>query len=261
MEARSLLFRVFALMVYGFLFAPIIVIAIASVNPDGITFPPTGITGQWYVAILDDTQLISAALISVVVAIAATIVTLPLIILMSLALRDASFRGSVLLENFFLAPISVPQVVIGLALLIYFNMFGLVGTVTGLVLAHLVITIPYALRTVLATLKNFDPALEEAATNLGASRYQRVRYITLPLARPALIAGAGFAFVMSLTNFTISVFLVGTQTVTLPVQIFQYVTFSIEPSVTAIATIVTLVSLVTVLLIERMVGVQEISGI
>lgn len=261
MTARSLLWKFFAAIMYGFLFAPILVIAIASVNPAGISFPPTGITGEWYLAILDDSRLLSAVFISVIVAAAATIITLPLVILMALALRDTNFRGSALLENFFLAPISVPQVVVGLSILVYFNTFELVGTITGLVLAHLVITIPYALRTVLAALKGFNPELEEAASNLGASRFQTVRYVTLPLVRPAMIAGAGFAFVMSLTNFTISVFLVGAQTVTLPVQIFQYVTFSIEPAVTAIATIIVLISFLIVVLIERLVGVQELSGI
>ncbi len=261
MNVRSILWHSFAVIAYGFLFAPILVIAIASVNAAGISFPPTGFTIQWYLEVLEDPQLLSAAVISVIVAVVATAITIPLVVLLALALRDAEFRGASLLENFFLAPISVPQVVVGLALLIYLNIFGIVGTIIGLVLGHLVITIPYALRTVLATMKGFDPRLEEAAANLGASRLQIIRHVTLPLARPALIAGAGFAFVMSLTNFTISIFLIGSQTVTLPVQIYQYVTFSIEPAVTAIATLIALVSLAVVLLIERLIGVQEITGI
>lgn len=260
MSVSDYLWDAFAVAVYGFLFAPIVAIAVTSVNPAGISFPLTGITAEWYLAVLEDGQLLSAAVVSLVVAGGATLLTLPVVVLMSLALRDADFPGVSLLKNLFLAPISVPQVVLGLAILVYFNAFGLVGTVAGLVLGHLVITIPYALRTVLAALEGFDPKLEEAARNLGASRFQTVRYVTLPLVRPALIAGAGFAFVMSLTNFTISIFLVGSRTVTLPVQIYQYVTFSIEPAVTAIATVIALVSLGIVLLIERTVGVQEMSG-
>ncbi len=261
MRSGSRLWDIFAVVVYGFLFAPIIVVAIASINPSGMAFPPEGITARWYLEMLNDSQLASAVVVSLVVATAATAITLPIVLLMGLALRDAEFPGATMLENFFLAPISVPQVVVGLSLLIYFNAFGLVGTITGLIFGHFVITVPYALRTILAALKGFDPALEEAAANLGATRFATVRYVTLPLVRPAVIAGAGFAFVMSLTNFTISIFLVGSQTVTLPVQIYQYVTFSIDPAVTAIATILALTSLAVVILIERLVGVQELSGI
>lgn len=261
MALQRRLWGAFAFIAYLFLFAPILVIAIASVNPAGITFPPTGVTAQWYLEILSDTRLISAAVVSLLVAGIATMITMPIVVMAALGLRSAEFRGATLIENLFLAPISVPQVVVGLALLIYFNSLGIVGGVTVLVLGHLVITIPYALRTILAALKGFDPELEEAAANLGATRFETVRYVTLPLVRPALIAGAGFAFVMSLTNFTISIFLVGSQTVTLPVQIYEYITFSIEPAVTAIATLIALVSLSIVLLIERVVGVQEISNI
>lgn len=234
-------------------------IAISSINPAGLTFPPTGVTAEWYLTALSDDRLLSAASLSLIVATATTVVTLPIVIVTGLALREEDLAGSSILENLFLAPLSVPQVVLGLSLLIYFNYFGVKGTTAGLVLGHLIITIPYALRTILAALKGFDPSTEEAARNLGASRVQTVRYVTLPLIRPAIIAGGGFAFVMSLTNFTISIFLIGPGTTTLPVQIFQYITFDINPAVSAIATILIVASLIVVVIIDRTVGVEEFS--
>ncbi|WP_135827486.1 ABC transporter permease [Halorussus halobius] len=261
MNGRALVWKAFAALCYLFLFAPLFAIAIASINPAGLTFPPTGVTAEWYVAAFTDDRLVSAATVSLVVAVATTAVTLPLVVLMGLALRDEDVPGSTAIENFFLAPLSVPQVVLGLALLIYFIEFGVQGTVVGLVLGHLVITLPYALRTVLAALKGFDPSMEEAARNLGASRVETVRYVTLPQIRSALIAGGGFAFIMSLTNFTISVFLVGPGTTTLPIQIYQYITFDIDPAVSAVATVLALASLAVVALIELTFGVEEMSEV
>lgn len=261
MNARQFVWNGFAALCYLFLFTPLIAIAIASINPAGLTFPPTGITAEWYLAAFSDDRLVSAAVVSLTVAAATTAVTLPLVVLMGLALRDETVPGGTAVENFFLAPLSVPQVVLGLALLIYFVEFGIHGTVLGLVFGHLVITLPYALRTVLAALKGFDPAMEEAARNLGASRVETVRYVTLPQIRPALIAGGGFAFIMSLTNFTISIFLVGPGTTTLPIQIYQYITFDIDPAVSAVATVLVLASLAVVAVIELTLGVEEMSEV
>lgn len=251
--------RTFAACVYVFLFAPILVIAVTSVNPAGISFPPEGVTLRWYASMLDDPALLGAAVVSVVVAALTTALSLPLVVLMGLALRDDDAPGGRFLESFFVSPLSTPQVILGLALLIYFSTFGLVGSLVGLVFGHLVITIPYTFRAVLASLKQFDPSIEEAARNLGASRWETTRYVTLPVIRPALVAGAGFAFVMSFTNFTISVFLVGPGTITLPIQIYQYITFDIDPTVSAVATVLSIGTFVVVYLLDSVFGVQEFS--
>ena len=246
-------------LIYLFLFAPLIVVAVSSINPDGLTFPPTGFTLEWYASMLQDSDLLSATFMSVLVAAVTTLLSLPLVVLMGLALRDDDFTGGSFIENFFVSPLSTPQIILGIALLIYFVSFGLVGSVAGLIFAHLVITIPYAFRTVLASLKQFDEKMEEAARNLGASRFETLRFVTLPVIRPAIVAGGGFAFVMSFTNFTISLFLVGPDTTTLPIQLYQYITFSIDPTVSAVATVLSVFSFLIVYALDRTFGVQQFS--
>jgi putative spermidine/putrescine transport system permease protein len=246
--------------IYVFLFFPLLVIFVMSFNESGISFPPTGFTLEWYVSMLGDSRLRSAFLLSIFIGLFTTILTVPLVVLAGISLRDEQLPANRLIESFFLFPLIVPQVIVGFALLVYFTSYGLAGTWIGITLAHIVITVPYALQTILAALKSMNQDVEEAARNLGAGRLETLWYVTIPMIKPAILAGAGYVFVLSFTNFTVSIFLIGSSTVTIPVEIYQYITFRIDATITAIGAVLTLFSLSMVLFIERVFGVQKMSG-
>jgi putative spermidine/putrescine transport system permease protein len=138
-----------------------------------------------------------------------------------------------------------------------FVMLGLARTFTGLMIGHVLITLPYVVRNMTAAFVLFDPALEQAARNLRASSLQIVRRVTVPVMLPSILSSAIFAFVTSFGNLTVSIFLTGPRLATLPVQIFVYVDQSLDPSVAAVSAIVIFVTLAVVLLIERLVGLQR----
>ncbi len=259
-KIESLLWKFIVFSIYLFLFFPLLIVFVMSFNEGGISFPPTGFTLEWYVNMTSDSNLRSAFFLSIFIGLATTALTVPLVVLAGIALRDKELPANHLVESFFLFPLIVPQVIVGFALLVYFTSYGLAGTWIGITLAHIVITVPYALQTILAALKSMNQDVEEAARNLGASRLTTIRYITIPMIKPAILAGAGYVFVLSFTNFTVSIFLIGSSTVTIPVEIYQYITFRIDPTITAIGTVLTLFSLSVVLFIERVFGVQEMSG-
>ena len=145
--------------------------------------------------------------------------------------------GSEAITSFLMAPLVLPAVVIGVALLQYFSLTGLRGSLFGLLMAHVVITVPYIVRSALASLSGLDLAVEEAARVLGATGFEAFRLVTLPLIRPGLVAGALFAFITSLDNVPVTIFLIGANQTTLPVLIFTSVEMGVDPSVAAVSTL------------------------
>jgi putative spermidine/putrescine transport system permease protein len=135
-----------------------------------------------------------------------------------------------------LSPILFPAIVLGLALLVFYHRIGLAGSFLGLVTAHSVLTTPFVLRLVAASLADFDPAVEEAARNLGAGWWRTFFQVTLPLIRPGVLAGALFAFIISFDELVITLFLSGPGLETLPIRIFTYVEYSSDPTISAIST-------------------------
>jgi putative spermidine/putrescine transport system permease protein len=148
----------------------------------------------------------------------------------------------------------MPAVVIGVALLQYYSVTGLRGSLFGLLMAHVVITAPYVVRSALASLAGQDIALEEAARVLGASGFEAFRLVTLPLIRPGLAAGALFAFITSLDNVPVTIFLIGANQTTLPVLIFSSVEMGVDPSVAAVSTLLIVATGIVLLIAERRAG-------
>jgi ABC-type spermidine/putrescine transport system permease subunit II len=137
-----------------------------------------------------------------------------------------------------LAPMIIPHIIIAIALFYLYAQLGLVGTTVGLVLGHTVVSVPFVVVTITAVLKNYDERLDHAAWSLGANKLQTLRYVTLPLILPGLIAAYLFAFVISLDELTIALFVSGGQTPTLPKQMWVDAIFKVNPMVTAVSTVV-----------------------
>ncbi len=243
------------LAVIVFLQLPVIVVVLAAFSTTSyLTIPPQGWTFAWFGKVLSDPTYLSAIRMSLILAIGSTTVSLVLGVAAAYALSRKMLPASEALTSLLMAPLVMPSVVVGVAMLQFYASIGLRGSLVGLLLAHVVITVPYIVRSALASLGGLDVSLEEAARVLGATGLEAFRLVTLPLIRPGLIAGALFAFITSLDNVPVTIFLISANQTTLPVLIFSSVEMGVDPSVAAISTILIVVTGLALLLAERRTG-------
>ncbi len=229
---------VVALLVVAFLELPVAVIVLAAFSKTAyLTIPPRGLTLAWFAKVLSDLDYLSAIRMSFILACGSTVVSLALGVAAAYALFRKILPGAEAIGAFLMSPLILPGVVIGVALLQFYSLTNLRGALLSLVMAHVVITVPYVVRSALASLGGLDMALEEAARVLGADGFAAFRLVTLPLIAPGLVAGGLFAFVTSLDNVPVTIFLVGPGQTTLPVLIFSSVEMGVDPSVAAVSTL------------------------
>jgi ABC-type spermidine/putrescine transport system permease subunit II len=160
-----------------------------------------------------------------------------------------SFPGKRAIALFLLSPIFVPAIVIALGLYLYLGRFNLTGTLPGLILSHTIITMPFVIISVSAGLRHVDRNLETAAMVMGAGRLLILRKVTLPLLRPALVAGGLFAFLISFDEVVIAYFISNVSTQTLPVKMYSSIHWEISPVLAAVATLMTVLSLAICLVV------------
>lgn len=241
---------------YLFLLAPIAIVLVFSFS-DGasFTFPPSGLSLRWFRYLAGRDEFITATIVSLQVAALASIGAVALGIPASLALVRERFRGKDAVEAVLMGPLVLPGIILGIALLQYFTAIGLTRSFDRLVLGHLVICAPYAIRSISACLYGIDPSLEEASRTLGASHWRTLRRVLLPQLRPGIAAAFLFAFITSFDNVVISIYLIGADTVTLPIRILTYLEWQFDPSIAAISTIVLVVTIGLVSAAEALTGV------
>jgi putative spermidine/putrescine transport system permease protein len=255
------LHRLVLLLIGGFILAPILVVVAASLSDGPLPeFPPRGLSLRWYVHALAEPVFTEAALNSLWLAAVSTLLATPLALAAAYGLMRGDFAGRDGLQTLLLAPLVVPALVIGLAILLAFSGLGIRHVGARLVGAHVLITFPYLVRTILASLARLDPVVEEAARTLGASPFRSFVHVTLPLVRPGVIAGMLFAFIVSFDNVSVSLFLTNARTNTLPLAILNYVEYNFDPSVAAISTMLVVFSLGAALLVERLAGLRRVVG-
>lgn len=244
-----------AWLVVGFLQLPVLVVILAAFSTTSyLTIPPRGLTLVWFAKVLSDPEWLSAIRMSLGLAAGSTLLALGLGVAAAYAIAHRMVPAAETLTALVMAPLVMPSVVIGIALLQFYSLTGLRGSLGGLLLAHVVITVPYIVRAALSSLAGLDGALEEAARTLGASGFAAFRLVTLPLIRPGLGAGALFAFITSLDNVPVTIFLINARQTTLPVLIFTSVEMGVDPSVAAVSTLLILATGAALLLAERRTG-------
>jgi putative spermidine/putrescine transport system permease protein len=254
-RARAWLLRAWVALVFGFLLLPVVVVVLASLSSTSyLTVPPRGVTMRWFGAVLRDPEYVRAIGFSLLLAVVATAGSLVAGIAAAYALVRHRLPGGAVVSAMLNAPLIFPGVVIGVALLQFFAMVRLNGTFAALGLAHVVITIPYVVRAVLASLQGIDPEIENAARVLGASGPVAFFTVTLPLVRPGIAAGGLFSFIVSFDNVPVSIFLLGAGQMTLPVKIFSAIEYGVDPSVAAISTLLIVVTGVGLAVAERWIG-------
>jgi putative spermidine/putrescine transport system permease protein len=243
-----------------FIVLPLPLVILSSFSDTSIiTFPPTGFSLRWYAGLAERTEYVKSFLLSLRLALISVVISLGVGTLASLALARYEFRGKELMRSVFLSPLSLPAVIVGIALLRFLAYMQLVATFQGLLLAHLVLTTAYVVRTVSASLIGFDLSIEEAARDLGASAFYTLRKITLPIIKPGLIVAGIFSFIVSFDETTLSIFITGGRTITLPVRIFSQLEYGLDPTVTAVSSLLILMSVTALLLIGKVFGLEKFS--
>ncbi len=259
--STSLPFRLLVGLLYLFLLAPILVVVPLSFSNDNyLTFPPQSWGVRWYAEMLHHETLIQAFWISLGIASVVTILSLLAGIPAAYAIRRYQFRGREAVLNLFTAPLLLPSIVLGLAILLVFVRLELLGTFTGLVIAHLIVTTPYVIRIMITAFSTLPPSVEEAATMLGASPFTVFRRITLPLMMPGLVASAALSFLLSFDEVVISLFITGPRMTTLPVEIFNYVESRTDPMTASISVVLIAATLLIIFVIERTLGLSRTLG-
>ena len=229
--------------VYLFLMAPIpVVVAMSFGSQYAFEFPPRSLSVFLYRQFFGDPTWMAALGLSFRVATLSALLALTLGVPAAYGLVRGRFPGQRLVVLLLLSPLLVPVVVIGFALYLYLARLGLTGTVTGLVLAHTLYTLPFVLVTAMAGLRHVDWHLEAAAAIMGAGRLTVFFRVTLPLLRPALVVGALFAFLMSFDEVVIAFFLVKAAQVTLPVKMYGSIQHDTSPILAAVSSILTVLS-------------------
>ena len=250
---------------YTIVFAPIVMVAVISFFTNEIvSFPPTGWTLRWYANAWDQRDFVRGFITSVEVAGLAALVGVPLGTAASLALVRSRLPGKAVLNTFLLAPLAVPAIVAGAALyMFYLRVEDLLdtdikGTLVGLMAANVLLTIPWTVRLVTASLHGIDRSPEEAAANLGARPMAVFRRVTLPMLRPGIVAASLFSFVASFENLELNLLLVGPGRTTLPVAMLSYLEFRMDPTLAAVATVQIVVITVLMLATDRFVKLSRI---
>ena len=229
-----------------FLYAPIAILIVFSFNASKLSARWQGFSLQWYAKLFSDEALLSSTLNSLIVATVSTILAAVLGVLTALALERRSFRGQAAFESLLLMPIVIPEIMMGVAMLLFFVMIGLPLSLLTMIIAHTIFNFPVVALIVRARLRKLDPRLEEAARDLGATPWHAFRRITLPLLMPGVIGAVLMAFTLSLDDFLISFFLAGVGSTTLPVKVYGMLKTAVTPEVNALSAVLVVVSMVMV---------------
>ncbi|WP_376792131.1 ABC transporter permease [Thermoflexus sp.] len=231
-----------------FLYIPIFILVMFSFNSSPIATVWKGFSTAWYERVLRDALVMAAAQRSLMIALLATLISTVLGTMLALGLDRYRFLGKALLEGLLYLPIVIPEIVMGVGLLLFFVLTQTPLSVWTILIAHVAFCIPFVYVIVRARLATYDRTLEEAAQDLGANEWETFRRITLPLLLPGILGGALMAFTLSIDDFVITFFVTGPGSTTLPVLLYSKVRLGITPELNAISSLLFGASLTFVLL-------------
>lgn len=237
-------------LVYVFLYVPILVLMGLSFNNAGLPTAWSGFSTKWYAVLLENDAVLKAALNTLIVAVASTLLATLIGTLLAIGVERRQ-KSSSALEALLFAPMIIPDIVLAIALLSFFTLLNFTLGLHSIILSHVVFNIAFVCAVVRTRLKNFDFSIVEASIDLGASEFTTFRRITIPAIFPGVLAGGLLAFTLSVDEFIIAYFTAGSSSTTLPMQIYSMIRFGVTPEINAMATIVMLVSFTLVFLSQR----------
>jgi spermidine/putrescine transport system permease protein len=250
-------------LVYLFLFAPILIVILFSFNSERSLQTFEGFSLRWYEEVFNDETLRASLFTSLEIAAITTIVATVLGTGLALGMSRSRSRVSGAAGLLLLIPLVTPEIVAGVSAFVLFAQVGIALSVTTIVLAHITFSISYVCVVVRGRLASMGQDIEEAALDLGATRWQAVRLVTLPALWPAILAAGMLVFVLSFDDFVLSFFTTGEDPQPLPVRIYSALRFGISPSINAIGTLMLVVSAAIIaiaILLPRLLGRRE-SGV
>jgi len=238
-----------ALAGYAFLYLPLVIVVVYSFNNSRLNAEWVGFTLDWYRKLAQNCEMQTAAANSLIIGLVASLVSTVLGTMAGVAMYRYKLR---LLPILVLAPIAIPEILMGVSLLIFFVLLNFSLGLISVTLAHIAFCISFVAIVVRARLAGMDESLTEAARDCGASPWQSFRYVTLPLIMPGVIAGALMAFTLSIDDFVITFFTAGAGTVTLPLQIYSMIKIAVTPEVNAVSTLLMLLTLALTLIASKL---------
>jgi spermidine/putrescine transport system permease protein len=241
-----------SLLVYLFLYVPIVILILYSFNRSKQTAAWEGFTFDWYLRLLHNDLILRAVKNSLIVALITTVVATTIGTLVALALARGSFRGKGATQAALYLPIIIPEIVVGAALVTFYGVTEMRLGLTTVVIAHVAFCISYVAIVVRARLAGFDRSLEEAANDLGAGPWDTFRRVTLPIILPGIVAGALLVFTISIDDYVITSFVAGVGATTLPIQIYSMLKVGVTPEVNAVSTLLLLLTVVLIVVAQRL---------
>jgi putative spermidine/putrescine transport system permease protein len=242
------------------LLAPLMVTMAVSVSSSSVfNLPPPELSLRWYRRTRTLRELWPSVRLSVQIALISTAISLLLGTLCAMAVCRGQFPGRTSVVTFMVSPLMMPGLVVGVAILQALRQAGLRDAYTGLLIGHVVITLPYVTRTVLASLSLFDFTLIEAARTLGCSYPRALLKVMVPVLAPAFLTSGLFAFLASMDNYPVSIFLVDARNKTLPILMLQYLEENPDPTIAAISAGLIVLTIVVLLAADRLVGLRRLA--
>lgn len=247
---------------FAFLLLPLLVAITMSFDarPYLGPFPPQELSLRWYKEFFSSDYYLKGLWTSIVISVLATAAAVVIGIATAVLVDRSRFRGKTLLVNLFLAPLIIPAVVIGFALLIFLSRVGIFDGYWRLLAGHLLVSIPYTFRTTLVSLNGIPKAYVEVAQSLGATERQAFWDVTLPLAKTGITAGAVFALAFSMDDASLSMFLSDPQSYTLPVAMLGMMRANFDLTIAAAAVVLIVITLALIVLLDRLVGLERVLG-
>ncbi len=233
---------------YAFLYVPLAIVVVYSFNDSKLNAEWVGFTFDWYDKLFHDQDMLTAAGNSLIIALTASVVSTILGTMAGVALYRHKQR---LLQILVLAPIAIPEILMGVSLLIFFVFVNFTLGLVSVTLAHITFCIGFVAIVVRARLAGMDESVTEAARDCGATPWEAFRYVTLPLIMPGVIAGALMAFTLSIDDFVITFFTAGAGTVTLPLQIYSMIKIAVTPEVNAVSSLLMLLTLALIIVATK----------
>ncbi len=250
----------YVILFVAFILAPIVIVVLASFTPHlAVAVSFDGVSLRWYRRIWEYRPFADSLVTSLVLALASTFCAAVLAVPAALGLARSDGRLAGMASSFLLSPLAVPPLVIGLSSLYFLSHIGLGVSFTALLITHTVTSVPYVMRTVVASCKGLSGSYAEAASVLGANPWKTFIHVTFPLILPGIFAGALFSFLISMDNLGLSLFFGSARISTLPVVMLSYLENQFDPSIAAISTVQMLIAVVLLVVVEKIYGLRALT--
>lgn len=239
-------------LLYLFMYAPLFVLMVYSLTPTEYGIAWEGFTLKWYRAVFANENIQKALMVSLTVAIPCVIISTAIGTITAFTLYRSKFFGRALFQGVLYVPLIMPDLIIGISLLLFFTSIKLNLGIFTILMAHVSFSIPLTTLVIIARMQRIDRTLEEAAMDLGADEWTTMWKVTLPLLKPGIVAAALLTFPWSFNDFVVTFFVSGIGSSTLPIRVYSMIRLGVSPMINALGTLIVLVPLIVVIIATRL---------